>query len=107
MAGGWEEVVAVGSWIGTGAGTGGELNKHGGVTGVMLTPLHNGTKAELGVCEEGANWAKNGAPYILIFTAILSHMEHVKTLNCRYLLKESFFQTDCVKNVYFHITNTT
>jgi hypothetical protein len=29
MAGGWEEVVAVGSWIGTGAGTCGELNKHG------------------------------------------------------------------------------
>ncbi len=25
MAGGWEEVVAVGSWIGTGAGTGGEV----------------------------------------------------------------------------------
>ncbi len=29
MAGGWEEVVAVGSWIGTGARTGGELNKQG------------------------------------------------------------------------------
>jgi hypothetical protein len=31
MAGGWEEVAAAGSWIGTGAGTGGELNKHGEV----------------------------------------------------------------------------
>ncbi len=30
MAGGWEEVVAVGGWTGTGAGTGVELNKHGG-----------------------------------------------------------------------------
>jgi hypothetical protein len=29
MAGGWEEVAAAGSWIGTGAGTGGELNKQG------------------------------------------------------------------------------
>jgi hypothetical protein len=29
MAVGWEEVAAAGSWIGTGAGTGGELNKHG------------------------------------------------------------------------------
>ncbi len=29
MAGGWEEVAAAGSWIGTGAGTSGELNKHG------------------------------------------------------------------------------
>ncbi len=29
MAGGWEEVAAAGSWIGTGAGTVGELNKHG------------------------------------------------------------------------------
>jgi hypothetical protein len=27
---GWEEVVAVGSWRGTGAGTSGKLNKHGG-----------------------------------------------------------------------------
>jgi hypothetical protein len=31
MAGGCEEVVAVGSWIGTGAGTTGELNKYGEV----------------------------------------------------------------------------
>jgi hypothetical protein len=31
MAGGWEEVVTVGSWIGTGAGTSGELNKQGEV----------------------------------------------------------------------------
>jgi hypothetical protein len=23
---------------------------------------HNGTKAELGVCGRGANWAKNGSP---------------------------------------------
>jgi hypothetical protein len=60
---------------------------------------HNGTKAELGVCGDGANWAKNGAPYISIFTAILSHMEHVKMLNGRYLLKESFIQTICMKNV--------
>jgi hypothetical protein len=29
MAGGWEDVTAAGSWIGTRAGTGGELNKHG------------------------------------------------------------------------------
>jgi hypothetical protein len=29
MVGDWEEVVAVGSWIGIGAGTDGELNKHG------------------------------------------------------------------------------
>jgi hypothetical protein len=29
MAGGCAEVVTVGSWIGTGAETGGELNKHG------------------------------------------------------------------------------
>jgi hypothetical protein len=29
MAGGWEEVAAAGSWIGTEAGAGEELNKHG------------------------------------------------------------------------------
>jgi hypothetical protein len=29
MAGGCEEVAAAGSWIGTGAGAGGKLNKYG------------------------------------------------------------------------------
>jgi hypothetical protein len=29
IAGGWEEVVTAGSWVGNGAGTGGELNKQG------------------------------------------------------------------------------
>jgi hypothetical protein len=33
MAGGCEEVAAAGSWIGTGAGADGELNKHGEVDG--------------------------------------------------------------------------
>jgi hypothetical protein len=33
MAGGWEEVAAAGSWIGAGAGTSGELNKHEGAGG--------------------------------------------------------------------------
>jgi hypothetical protein len=73
----------------------------------LTSLLHYGTKAELGVCGEGANWAENGAPYILIFTSILSHMEHVKTLNGRCLLNESFIQTICMKNVYFQVANTT
>jgi hypothetical protein len=55
----------------------------------------------------GASWAKNGAPYILIFTAILSLIEQVKTLNGRYLLKESFFQTILLKNKYFKVSNRT
>jgi hypothetical protein len=55
----------------------------------------------------GANWAKNDAPYILIFTAILSLMEHVKTLNGRYLPKESVFQTILRKNEYFKVINRT
>ncbi len=55
----------------------------------------------------GASWAKNGAPYNLIFTAILSLMEHVKTLNGRYLLKESFFQTILLKNEYLKVINRT
>jgi hypothetical protein len=33
MAGGSEEVAAAGSWIGTGAGAGGKLNKYGEVYG--------------------------------------------------------------------------
>ncbi len=54
--------------------------------------VHIGTKVELGICGVDANWAKNSPPYILIFAAILSLIEHVKTLNGRYLLKESFFK---------------
>jgi hypothetical protein len=35
-------------------------------------PGPNGTKVELGVCKGGgANWAKNGALYILVYTAII------------------------------------
>jgi hypothetical protein len=35
---------------------------------------HNETKAELGVCGGGANWAKNGATYILIkFSQLYYH----------------------------------
>jgi hypothetical protein len=33
MAGGCEEVAAAGSWIGTGGGAGGELNKYGHADG--------------------------------------------------------------------------
>ncbi len=50
---------------------------------------------------------KNGAPYILILTSILSPMEHVKTLNGRYLLEEPFFQTFLLKNKYFKVINRT
>jgi hypothetical protein len=74
-------------------------------SGVPNATAHNGTKAELGTCGDGANWAKNGAPYILIFTAILSLKKHVKTLSGRYLLKELFFQTILLKNEYFKVTN--
>jgi hypothetical protein len=50
---------------------------------MLISMLHNGTKAELGD-GGGANWAKNDAPYILVFTAILSFMEHVRTFIGRY-----------------------
>jgi hypothetical protein len=74
----------------------------------IIGSAHNGTKAELGICGGGGtNWVKNGAPYILIFTAILSLLERVKTLNGRYLLKESFFQTILLKNEYFKASNRT
>jgi hypothetical protein len=51
MAGGYEEVVAVGSWIGTGAGTGGELNKYCEADGA----------AEYMGCAGGAAEGKKGA----------------------------------------------
>ncbi len=53
----------------------------------------------------GANWAKNGVPYILVFTAILSLLEHVKTFNGRYLPKEAFAQKIILNNEYFKVTN--
>jgi hypothetical protein len=68
---------------------------------------HIGARAELEVFWGGASWAKNNACYILIFTAILSLIEHVKTLNGRYLLKESFCQRILLKNEYFKVINIT
>ncbi len=67
---------------------------------LLPRPLHIGAKAELGVCWGASNWAKNGAPYILVFTAILSLMEQVKTFNGTYLPKEAFFQTILLNYVY-------
>ncbi len=68
-----------------------------------LTAGHIGVKAELGVGGGGgaAKFAKNGTPYILVFTAILSLMEQTKTFNDRYLPKEAFSQTILLNNVYF------
>jgi hypothetical protein len=92
----------------------GAVKAHPGVMKTTLEPRsspwsHGGdthwTRAELGVCEGGASWAKNCTPYILIFTAILSLIEHVKTLKGKYLLKESFFQTILLKNEYFKVSN--
>ncbi len=46
MAGGREKVVAVGSWIGTGAGTGIELNKEGEADGAAENIGWAGSAAE-------------------------------------------------------------
>jgi hypothetical protein len=46
MAGGWEEVVAVGSGIGTGAGTVAELNKQGKVDEAAENKQREGVAAE-------------------------------------------------------------
>jgi hypothetical protein len=46
MAGGHEKVVAVGSWIGTGAGTGVELNKEGEADGAAENIGWAGSAAE-------------------------------------------------------------
>jgi hypothetical protein len=68
---------------------------------------HNGTKVELGVCGRGANWAKNGAPYILVYSAIILLKDHLKPFIGRYLSKESFYLTICMKNVCFKVDNKT
>ncbi len=70
---------------------------------------HIEAKAELG----GGGW--KGVPtgpkmallLYYVFTAILSLIEHVKTFNDRYLLKESFYLTILLYNPYFKVANRT
>ncbi len=66
--------------------------------------VESGTR---GLWGGGANWAKNDTRYIRCFTAILSLTGHVKTVNSRYLPKESFSLTVCLKKVYFKVANKT
>jgi hypothetical protein len=62
MAGGWEEVAAAGSWIGTGAGTSGELNKHREAGGAAEGKYGAGKAAAV-----QANWLISGATVTLNF----------------------------------------
>jgi hypothetical protein len=64
MAGGWEEVTAAGSWIGTEAGTGGELNKHeevGGAAGGKYGA------SEAAAVQANSIWLISGATVTLNF----------------------------------------
>jgi hypothetical protein len=64
MAGGWEEVAAAGSWIGTGAGTGGELNKHGEAGGAAAGKYGAGEAAAV---QANCIWLMSGATVTLNF----------------------------------------
>ncbi len=64
MAGGWEEVAAAGSWIGTGAGTCGELNKHDGAAGAAEGKYGAGGAAAV---QANCIWLISGATVTLNF----------------------------------------
>ncbi len=75
MEGGCEEDVAVGSWIGTGAGTGGELNKYGeadeaaenkGGAGVATEGKKGASEAA--AVQANCIWLISGATMTLIFS---------------------------------------
>jgi hypothetical protein len=63
-AGGWEEVTAAGSWIGTRAGTGGELNKHAEVGGAAEGKYGAG---EAVAVQANCIWLISGATVALNF----------------------------------------
>jgi hypothetical protein len=65
MAGGWEEVAAAGSWIGTGAGTGGELNKHGEAGGSAVGKYGAGEAAAM---QANCIWLMSGETVTLNFS---------------------------------------
>jgi hypothetical protein len=64
MAGGCEEVAAAGCWIGTGAGTGGKLNKYGEADGAT-----EGKKGadEAAAVQANCIWLISGATMTLNF----------------------------------------
>jgi hypothetical protein len=64
MAGGWEEVATAGSWIGTGAETGGELNKHGEAGGAAEGKYGAGEAAAV---QANCIWLISGATVTLNF----------------------------------------
>ncbi len=64
MAGGWEEVAAAGHWTGAGAGTGGELNKHGEVGEAAVGNLAAGKAA---AAQANCIWLMSGETVTLNF----------------------------------------
>jgi hypothetical protein len=61
--------------------------------------VHYGTKAELGVCRGALIRPKAALLISDVFTAFLSLMKHVKTVNGSYLPKESFYLTVSLKKM--------
>jgi hypothetical protein len=64
MAGGWEEVATAGSWLGTGAGTDKELNKHGEAAGAAEGKYGAGEAAAV---QPDCIWLNSGATVSLNF----------------------------------------
>jgi hypothetical protein len=64
MAGGWEDVTAAGSWIGTRAGTGGEVKKHGEAGEAAAGKYGEGEAAAV---QANCIWLMSGATLTLNF----------------------------------------
>jgi hypothetical protein len=64
MAGGFQEVAAAGSWIGTGAGAGGKLNKYGEAVRAAEGKLGAGEAAAV---KANCIWLISGATVTLNF----------------------------------------
>jgi hypothetical protein len=72
MAGGCEQVAAAGSWIGTGAGASGKLNKYGEVD--------RATEGKLGAGEAAAVQAN----CILFISGAIVTLNFLKKVNAQY-----------------------
>ncbi len=86
MAGGWEEVVAVGGWTGTGAGTGVEVNKHGEADEAAVSKLGAG---EAAAAQANCIWLMSGETVTLNFLKKSMPGMGPATVACKKLAEKS------------------
>ncbi len=86
MAGGWEKVVAVGGWTGTGARTGVELNKHGEADEAAVSKLGAGEAAAV---RANCIWLMSGETVTLNFLKKSMPRMGPATAACKKLTEKS------------------